>query len=42
MESQGLDSEAVSEYSMSTQLLYAFTFLISMFLPGFKVNNSNE
>ncbi|WP_100011595.1 ABC transporter permease [Lentibacillus sediminis] len=39
LEARGLDSEAVPQYNMSTQLLYAFTFLISMFLLGFKVNN---
>ncbi|QGH35919.1 ABC transporter permease [Gracilibacillus salitolerans] len=39
MEAQGLDSEEVPNYNMSIQLMFAFTFLISMFLVGFKVNN---
>jgi len=39
METQGLESEKVPNYNMSTQLLFAFTFLISMFILGLKVNN---
>ncbi|WP_163580737.1 ABC transporter permease [Gracilibacillus saliphilus] len=39
IEAQGLDSEEVPNYNMSIQLMFAFTFLISMFLAGFKVNN---
>lgn len=39
LETQGLDSEKVPSYNMSTQLLFAFTFLISMFILGLKVNN---
>ncbi len=39
METQGLESEEVPNYNMSTQLLFAFTFLISMFILGLKVNN---
>ncbi|PWA07133.1 ABC transporter permease [Pueribacillus theae] len=39
IEFQGLDSEEIPNYNMSTQLLFAFTFLISMFIVGFKVNN---
>ncbi len=39
MEAQGIDSEELPAYNMSTQLLFAFTFLVSMFLLGFKVNN---
>jgi len=39
LETQGLDSEQVPSYNMSTQLLFAFTFLISMFILGLKVNN---
>lgn len=39
LENQGLDSETVSEYNMSTQLLFAFTFLVAMFILGIKVNH---
>ncbi|MEH7237868.1 ABC transporter permease [Bacillus sp. JJ1562] len=39
MQAQGLDSEEIPNFNMSTQLLFAFTFLISMFILGFKVNN---
>ena len=39
METQGLESEKIPNYNMSTQLLFAFTFLISMFILGLKVNN---
>ncbi|MCM3439453.1 ABC transporter permease [Metabacillus halosaccharovorans] len=39
IETQGLESEKVPNYNMSTQLLFAFTFLISMFILGLKVNN---
>ncbi|UFU00232.1 ABC transporter permease [Radiobacillus kanasensis] len=39
MESQGLDSKEIPNFNMSTQLLFAFTFLISMFILGLKVNN---
>lgn len=39
LDTQGLDSEQVAKYNMSTQLLFAFTFLISMFILGLKVNN---
>ncbi|MFD1739718.1 ABC transporter permease [Bacillus salitolerans] len=39
IEVQGLDSEENPNYNMSTQLLFAFTFLISMFILGLKVNN---
>ncbi len=39
MEAQGLDSEEIPGYNMSTQLLFAFTFLIAMFILGFKVNH---
>ncbi|QXE01958.1 ABC transporter permease [Terribacillus sp. DMT04] len=42
METQGLDSEQVPTYNIRTQLLFAFTFLISMFLLGFKVNNVTQ
>lgn len=36
---QGLDSKQIPAYNIKTQLLFAFTFLISMFLLGLKVNN---
>jgi len=39
IETQGLESDKVPNYNMSTQLLFAFTFLISMFILGLKVNN---
>ncbi|MEN2767942.1 ABC transporter permease [Ornithinibacillus xuwenensis] len=39
IEAQGLDSEEVPNYNMSIQLLYAFTFLIAMFILGLKVNH---
>lgn len=39
MEVQGLDSEQIPTYNVRTQLLFAFTFLIAMFILGFKVNN---
>lgn len=39
METQGLDSEELPNYNLSTQLLFAFTFLVSMFIVGFRVNN---
>lgn len=39
IETQGLDKEELPNYNMSTQLLFAFTFLISMFILGLKVNN---
>ncbi|WP_453991632.1 ABC transporter permease [Bacillus nitroreducens] len=35
----GLDNENIPTHNMSTQLLFAFTFLIAMFILGFKVNN---
>ncbi|WP_336824845.1 ABC transporter permease [Sporosarcina sp. USHLN248] len=37
--SQGLDNEEIPNYDIRTQLLFAFTFLVSMFIAGFKVNN---
>lgn len=39
LEAQGIDREETVEYNISTQLLFAFTFLVSMFIAGFKVNN---
>ncbi|WP_366248500.1 ABC transporter permease [Terribacillus aidingensis] len=39
IEAQGLESEQIPTYNIRTQLLFAFTFLISMFILGFKVNN---
>lgn len=39
LEAQGLDSEELPNYNLSTQLLFAFTFLVSMFIVGFRVNN---
>jgi ABC-2 type transport system permease protein len=39
---QGLDSEQITAYNIRTQLLFAFTFLISMFILGFKVNNVTQ
>lgn len=39
LEAQGLDSEEVPHFNMSTQLLFAFTFFVSMFILGLKVNN---
>lgn len=42
MESQGVDSEQIPTYNIRTQLLFAFTFLISMFILGFKVNNVTQ
>ncbi|GIN10332.1 hypothetical protein J26TS2_01990 [Shouchella clausii] len=39
VEVQGIDREETIEYNMTTQLLFAFTFLVSMFIAGFKVNN---
>ncbi|MFP7171212.1 ABC transporter permease [Terribacillus sp. 7520-G] len=42
MEAQGLDNEQIPTYNIRTQLLFAFTFLISMFILGFKVNNVTQ
>ncbi|NBJ70351.1 MULTISPECIES: ABC transporter permease [Clostridia] len=39
LDTQGLDSEHIPKYNLSIQLLFAFTFLISMFIAGLKVNN---
>ncbi|WP_369384504.1 ABC transporter permease [Halalkalibacter hemicellulosilyticus] len=39
LEAQGLDSEEVPQFNMSTQLLFAFTFFVSMFILGLRVNN---
>lgn len=39
MQAQGLDNEEIPVYNMKTQLLFAFTFLISMFILGLRVNN---
>lgn len=36
---QGMDGNAVPNHNMSTQLMFAFTFLIVMFTIGFKVNS---
>lgn len=38
MEVQGIDQEEPPQHNLSTQLMFAFTFLISTFLLGFKVN----
>ncbi|PAF35678.1 multidrug ABC transporter permease [Terribacillus saccharophilus] len=42
LEAQGLDSEQIPTYNIRTQLLFSFTFLISMFILGFKVNNVTQ
>lgn len=39
LQTKGIDREEIPGYNMSTQLMFAFTFLISMFILGFKVNN---
>ncbi|QDP39517.1 ABC transporter permease [Radiobacillus deserti] len=39
IETEGLHSEEVPDYDMSTQLLFAFTFLIAIFILGLRVNN---
>lgn len=39
---QGLDGELLPQYNMQIQLLFAFTFLISMFILGLKVNNVTQ
>ncbi|MDX8045600.1 ABC transporter permease [Gracilibacillus sp. S3-1-1] len=36
---QELDGDEVSNYNMSTQLMFAFTLLVAMFLAGIKINN---
>lgn len=42
LESQGVDGEQIPKFNIRTQLLFAFTFLISMFIIGFKVNNVTQ
>ncbi|MGG1595516.1 ABC transporter permease [Terribacillus saccharophilus] len=42
LESQGVDGEHIPKFNIRTQLLFAFTFLISMFIIGFKVNNVTQ
>lgn len=37
--SQGLDNKEIPNYNLKIQLMFAFTFLVSMFIIGFKVNN---
>lgn len=39
LETRGLDGEELPNFNMSTQLLFAFTFLVAMFILGLKVNN---
>mgnify|MGYP000393853125 CR=1 FL=1 len=39
LERQGLDTIEPLRFNMSTQLLFAFTFFVAMFIIGFKVNN---
>ncbi|MFB1100092.1 ABC transporter permease [Terribacillus sp. JSM ZJ617] len=42
LESQGVDDEQIPKFNIRTQLLFAFIFLISMFIIGFKVNNVTQ
>lgn len=39
LEMQGIDQKQVPNYDMRTQLMFAFTFLVAMFILGFRVNN---
>ncbi|MFA9455224.1 ABC transporter permease [Halalkalibacter sp. AB-rgal2] len=39
LETQGLETEEIPQFNMSTQLLFAFTFFVSMFILGLRVNN---
>lgn len=42
MEMRALDNEALPNFDMRTQLLFAFTFFIAMMILGFRVNNVNK
>lgn len=39
IQQQGVDQSDVPNHNMRIQLMFAFTFLVSMFLIGFRVNN---
>lgn len=39
IEAKGLDGEGLPNFNLGTQLLFAFVFLVAMFMLGLKVNN---